>query len=274
MRVVTLSSALVLLLSASVSYSSSASATPDERGPVQDRVTNGAAAKKASVAKQHSMMKAAPLKAVGATSAKQKAAHKQVSAQKQAPAHKQRAVHKPDPAVTTAAKKARVAKHSQGASALASVDAQLPGETPAPQVRRARADSAGLNSAPAFRMPHLFASPDPVMEARRWIGTNPTDRERLWCARFMNFVLERSGFKGTGSDAAKSFASYGHRVSGPKVGAIAVMTRGKGGGHVGIISGIDDHGNPIVISGNNFGRKVGESTYARSRIYAYVMPQR
>ena len=37
-----------------------------------------------------------------------------------------------------------------------------------------------------------------VAEARRWIGSNPTGRPRLWCARFMNFVLDRLGHKGTG----------------------------------------------------------------------------
>ena len=51
-------------------------------------------------------------------------------------------------------------------------------------------------------------------------------------------VLQHSGYRGTGSDMASSFASYGQRVSGPQVGAIAVMGR-RGGGHVGIITGID-----------------------------------
>ena len=110
-----------------------------------------------------------------------------------------------------------------------------------------------------------------VAEARRFIGGNPTGRRSLWCARFMNMVLQRSGHKTTGSDMARSFASYGRRVSGPQVGAIAVMSRGRGGGHVGVVSGIDGKGNPIVVSGNH-GRRVAESVYSRSRIYAYVMP--
>jgi hypothetical protein len=63
----------------------------------------------------------------------------------------------------------------------------------------------------------------------------------------MNLVLQRSGHRGTGSDLASSFAHYGTRVSGPQVGAIAVMGR-RGGGHVGIITGIDASGNPIMIS--------------------------
>lgn len=109
-----------------------------------------------------------------------------------------------------------------------------------------------------------------VAEARRYIGGNPTGRGRLWCARFMNMVLQHSGLKGTGSDMARSFASYGDRVSGPQVGAIAVMSR-RGGGHVGVVSGIDASGNPILVSGNN-GNRVREAAYPRGRIYAYVMP--
>ncbi len=119
--------------------------------------------------------------------------------------------------------------------------------------------------APAFGWPVL------VTEARKYIGTNPTDRKRLWCATFMNMVLAKTGYAGTHSDAARSFARYGHRISEPKVGAIAVLTRGKSGGHVGVVSGIDANGNPIIISGNH-GRTVGEAVYPRSRVIAYVMP--
>ena len=113
-------------------------------------------------------------------------------------------------------------------------------------------------------------SSDLVSEARHYLGGNPTGRASLWCARFMNMVLAKTGHRGTGSDMAASFASYGHHVSGPQVGAIAVMGR-RGGGHVGIITGIDARGNPIMISGNN-GNRVKEAPISRGRIYAYVMP--
>jgi uncharacterized protein (TIGR02594 family) len=116
-----------------------------------------------------------------------------------------------------------------------------------------------------------FGSSNVVAEARRYIGGNPTGRGRLWCARFMNMVLQRSGHTGTGSDMARSFSSYGQRISGPQVGAIAVMSRGRRGGHVGVVSGIDPKGNPIIVSGNH-GNRVAESVYSRGRIYAYVMP--
>jgi uncharacterized protein (TIGR02594 family) len=110
-----------------------------------------------------------------------------------------------------------------------------------------------------------------VIEARKYMGTNPTDRKRLWCATFMNFVLAKLGYPGTNSDAAKSFAYYGRRISKPRIGAIAVLRRGKEGGHVGVVSGVDPNGNPIIISGNH-NHRVGEGIYPRSRVIAYVMP--
>ena len=115
-----------------------------------------------------------------------------------------------------------------------------------------------------------FGSSGIVATARRYLGGNPTGRSSLWCARFMNIVLQQTGHRGTGSDMASSFAKYGTRVSGPQVGAIAVMGR-RGGGHVGIITGVDAKGNPIMISGNS-GRRVREAPVSRGRIYAYVMP--
>jgi uncharacterized protein (TIGR02594 family) len=110
-----------------------------------------------------------------------------------------------------------------------------------------------------------------VREARKYMGTNPTGRTKLWCATFMNLVLRKSGYAGTNSDAARSFAQYGHRISSPQVGAIAVLARGKINGHVGVVTGIDPNGNPIIISGNH-GHRVGEGTYPSSRVIAYVMP--
>jgi uncharacterized protein (TIGR02594 family) len=129
--------------------------------------------------------------------------------------------------------------------------------------------SDGVTASPSFA--NGFGLLKVVADARRYIGDgNPTGRRTLWCARFMNMVLHQAGFRGTGSDAARSFAGYGRRVSGPRVGAIAVMAR-RGGGHVGIVSGIDRKGNPIVISGN-YGHRVAEASISRGRIYAYVMP--
>ena len=108
-----------------------------------------------------------------------------------------------------------------------------------------------------------------VTEARKYIGTNPTGRGSLWCGAFMDLILKRTGHAG-GGNLAKAYANYGARVSGPQIGAIAVMGR-RGGGHVGVVSGVDPNGNPIVVSGNH-NRTVAESVYPAGRISAYVLP--
>jgi len=108
-----------------------------------------------------------------------------------------------------------------------------------------------------------------VTEARRYIGTNPTGRASLWCGAFMDLILKRTGHAG-GGNLAKAYAGYGTRVSGPQVGAIAVMGR-RGGGHVGVVSGVDPNGNPIIVSGNH-NHTVAESVYPAGRISAYVLP--
>ena len=114
-----------------------------------------------------------------------------------------------------------------------------------------------------------FGSSSLVAEARRYLGTNPTGRRSLWCGAFMDMVLKETGHPG-GGNLAKDYAHYGPRVSGPQVGAIAVMGR-RGGGHVGVVSGIDPNGNPIIVSGNH-NHTVAESVYPAGRIQAYVLP--
>lgn len=114
-----------------------------------------------------------------------------------------------------------------------------------------------------------FAGSSLVADARKYLGTNPTGRRSLWCGAFMDMVLKETGHKG-GGNLALGYLRYGTRVSGPQVGAIAVMGR-HGGGHVGVVSGIDANGNPIIVSGNH-NRTVAESVYPRGRIAAYVMP--
>ena len=108
-----------------------------------------------------------------------------------------------------------------------------------------------------------------VADARRYLGTNPTSRRTLWCGAFMDKILRDTGHRG-GGNLATGYLHYGHRISGPRVGAIAVMYR-HGGGHVGVVSGVDPNGNPIIVSGNH-NNTVAESVYPRGRIAAYVEP--
>ena len=130
----------------------------------------------------------------------------------------------------------------------------------ATQSRRYRAAQSHANSAFGG-----FTSNALVSEARKYIGTNPTGRGSQWCGAFMDLVLKKTGHRGGGNLAA-AYARYGTRVSGPQVGAIAVM-----GHHVGVVSGVDPNGNPIIVSGHH-NHTVAESVYPRGRIIAYVAP--
>jgi uncharacterized protein (TIGR02594 family) len=141
-----------------------------------------------------------------------------------------------------------------------------PGVTP---VRRRGGRAAAIQADVGFSSAG-FGSSSLVSTARDYLGTNPTGRGRLWCGAFMDLVLRKTGHAG-GGNLARAYASYGTRVSGPQVGAIAVMGRRGGGGHVGVVSGVDANGNPIIISGNH-NRTVAETVYPRGRISAYVLP--
>jgi uncharacterized protein (TIGR02594 family) len=147
---------------------------------------------------------------------------------------------------------------------------------PAPAAPNSFAARLKNRSAPAYASVSPLATfgggnPHWINVARQYKGTNPTKRRSLWCADFLNLVLEKSGMPGTNSSMAGSFTSYGRRLSGPQVGAIAVISRGGGAGHVGIVTEIDASGNPVLISGNH-NNTVAEATYPRGRVMAYVWP--
>jgi uncharacterized protein (TIGR02594 family) len=114
-----------------------------------------------------------------------------------------------------------------------------------------------------------------LLEALRYRGKTANQLglpSSLWCADFMNFVLNKAGGKGTRSRAARSFIDFGKKLDSPRVGAIVIFARGgRNSGHVGVVRGTDGDGNPIVVSGNH-GHKVWESIYPKHKVLAYVMP--
>jgi uncharacterized protein (TIGR02594 family) len=111
----------------------------------------------------------------------------------------------------------------------------------------------------------VFSGGNLVAKASRYIGANARQLglpSRLWCADFMNMLT------GTGTDRrAISYARRGSPAPHGCTNCVAVTKR-RGGGHVGIVSGYDNRGNPILISGNH-GRKVGVGVYAKQRVVAY-----
>ena len=102
--------------------------------------------------------------------------------------------------------------------------------------------------------------------AERYRGTNPTGFSRAWCAIFANMILTRTGYRGTGSAAARSFARYGRPASGPAPGVIAVWPH-----HVGFVVSSAGPGRIRVVSGNH-NHRVEESTYATHGVMAFRYP--
>jgi uncharacterized protein (TIGR02594 family) len=114
-----------------------------------------------------------------------------------------------------------------------------------------------------------FGSGDLVSRARQYLGTNPTGWRSLWCGRFMAMISPNGAAQIRNPNMARDWATL-PRVS-PQIGAIAVLSRGRSGGHVGVVTGFDSNGNPTIVSGNH-GGKVGEGEYPKGRVIAYVMP--
>lgn len=106
-----------------------------------------------------------------------------------------------------------------------------------------------------------------VATARAYMGTNPTGWSRVWCGRFMAMIAPEAARRVSNPNMARSWAGL-PRVAGCQVGAIAVLARGRRGGHVGVVSDCTERG-PRIVSGNH-NRRVGEAVYPAGRVLAYV----
>lgn len=87
-----------------------------------------------------------------------------------------------------------------------------------------------------------------------------------WCALFANHILTKVGLKGTETLWALDFAGKwpSIKLAGPAVGAFAPMLR-NGGGHIGVVVGKDQHGN-IMLLGGNQNDAVTIAPFAQSRL--------
>lgn len=104
-----------------------------------------------------------------------------------------------------------------------------------------------------------------VAVAERYLGGNPTGWAHNWCSQFLNaVVLPAMGLRGTGDATAISFAHWGS-PSGPRPGAVAVMSH-----HVGIV--MADHGTTVTLISGNHGHRVAIGEYPKGRILAYRTP--
>lgn len=104
-----------------------------------------------------------------------------------------------------------------------------------------------------------------VSKARSYIGMSAKQvgvRRTLWCSAFIRKIAGSP--KGV-DDRAISWTSQRHVAK--QIGAIAIVRSRRM--HVGVVSGFDRSGNPIIVSGNH-GNRVAEAVYPKSRVIAYV----
>jgi uncharacterized protein (TIGR02594 family) len=99
------------------------------------------------------------------------------------------------------------------------------------------------------------------------------DDETPWCAGFVGAMLEDCGIKSTRSGMARSYENWGQQCSAIP-GAIAVFWRGSrssGSGHVGFLTGKDQHGNLMILGGNQ-GDAVNIKPFSTSRLIGFRWP--
>ena len=99
------------------------------------------------------------------------------------------------------------------------------------------------------------------------------DDETAWCAAFTGSVLKESGYPFMKSLSARSYLSYGKKLSDPKEGAIVVFWRGSPTswqGHVGFVTKFDNK--YVWVLGGNQNNEVNESKYERSKVLGYRWP--
>ena len=94
--------------------------------------------------------------------------------------------------------------------------------------------------------------------------------ETHWCSAFVNWCVERSGYEGTDSAWAKSWATWGKKLTTPRRGCIAVFNRGTDSGHVAFYLG--HTATQVKIFGGNQGNAVKVINYPKSKLIGYRIP--
>ena len=100
-----------------------------------------------------------------------------------------------------------------------------------------------------------------------------TRDEVAWCAAFCGACLERMGIRSTRSLLARSYLEWGVALAKPRMGAIAVFSRGSNPaqGHVGFWLG--EAGDDVVLLGGNQSNAVSVARYPKQRLLAVRWPE-
>jgi uncharacterized protein (TIGR02594 family) len=117
------------------------------------------------------------------------------------------------------------------------------------------------------------ASNERILAFFREVGhAQVRDDEVAWCAAFLGACLERAGHRSTRSLLARSYLEWGIPLDIPRLGAIAVLSRGSdpGQGHVGFVVGCD--GDRFFLLGGNQQDSVTVQAFERARLIGLRWP--
>jgi uncharacterized protein (TIGR02594 family) len=111
-----------------------------------------------------------------------------------------------------------------------------------------------------------------IVEMLRKVGAWWQDDETPWCGVALAAWMKEAGLAYPKAYyRALAWLDYGVACS-SQYGAIAVLTR-KGGGHVGIVTGVTSNGSHVRLLGGNQGDAVSEAWFPVERVSAFRMPE-
>lgn len=106
------------------------------------------------------------------------------------------------------------------------------------------------------------------------MGGAPEDGSTPWCAAFVSWVLEKSGYRGPRTTKARRFLSYGQMRPEPEFGDIAVLWREdpqSEKGHVAFFVA-KKADSQVWLLGGNQGNQVSYQLYGTGRVLGYRRP--
>lgn len=90
-----------------------------------------------------------------------------------------------------------------------------------------------------------------------------------WCSSFVNWCVERAGYAGTGSPAARSWLNWGKELKKPTEGCVVVLRRGTQSwqGHVGFYVREDE--DLVYLLGGNQGNSVSIKGFPKDKVLGF-----
>jgi len=111
-----------------------------------------------------------------------------------------------------------------------------------------------------------------ILEYHAQTSLNASSDETPWCSAFACWVMKQAGIAGTRSASARSWVNWGSSLTGPRYGAVVVITRGNDPrlGHVGFVSRFDK--DYVWLLAGNQTDSVSVVRFSRANVLAYRWP--